>query len=170
MVGMSDPALAAARPFSAAVRLSPAACAGPEAHRRYCTRHPGAAADAGGPTPVVAGAVGLWLGPADAAELPPEPQAVRASPAASAAPATMGLPGIGGVPSRGADEQPRDSASRSPGSLPGGPGRSPAYCTGRQRARLAVRRGPADADAGRTGELTHVLRPAPAGCAPVPPA
>src|SRR5215472_380737 len=101
MVGTSDAALAAARPFSAAVRLSPAACAGPEAHRRYCTRHPGAAAEAGGPAPVVAGAVGLLPGPADAAGLPPEPQAVRASPAASAAPATMTLPGIGGPPFQG---------------------------------------------------------------------
>src|SRR5690242_12602281 len=100
MVGMSDAALAAARPFSAAVRLSPAACAGPEAHRRYCSRHPGAAAEAGGPTSAAAGAVGLLLGLADAAEPPPDPQAVRASPAASAAPATMNLPGMSGVPSR----------------------------------------------------------------------
>src|SRR5262245_5411270 len=106
MVGMSDPALAAARPFSAAVRLSPAACAGPEAHRRYCTRHPGAAADAGGAQPASPGAGGLVSGPPDPAQPPPEPQAVRASPAASAALATMNLPGIGGVPSRGADEQP----------------------------------------------------------------
>src|ERR1700750_2152658 len=100
MVGTSDAALAAARPFSAAVRLSPAACAGPEAHRRYCSRHPGAAAEAGGPTPAVAGAVGFLPGLADAAEPPLDPQAVSASPAASAAPATMNLPGLSGGASR----------------------------------------------------------------------
>jgi hypothetical protein len=49
MVGMSDASLAAARPFSAAVRLSPAAaCPEGPAHRRYCSRHPGVAAEVAG--------------------------------------------------------------------------------------------------------------------------
>ena len=126
---MSDAALAAARLFSAAVRPSPAACAGPEAHRRYCTRHPGDAADATGLTLGPADAVWLLLGPADAAEPPPDPQAVKASPAVSAALAKMNLPGIGGSLPGCSYEQRRGSA----------PGRSPAYCTCRRRARLAIR-------------------------------
>src|SRR5215470_17100203 len=129
---MSDVALADARPFRAAVRLSPTAWAGPEAHRRYCTRHPGDAADATGPAPDPADAVGGLLGPADAAEPPPDPQAVRASPAASAAPATMILPGIGGLPSQGRGSEPPARA--------GVPGRLAAYCTG-SPARRAGRSG-----------------------------
>ena len=140
MVATSDASLAAASPFSAAVRLSPAACAGPEAHRRYCSRQPGDAADATGPALVLADGVGLLLGPADAAELPPEPQAVRASPAVSAALAKMNLPGIGGSLPGFSHERP---ATAGAGPFAGLLYRSPARQAGRSE-------GPACAGTGRT--------------------
>ena len=60
---ISDAELAAWRMFSAAVRFSPAACAGPELHKRYCCRQDGdGGADAAKPP----------SDPAGAAEPPPD--------------------------------------------------------------------------------------------------
>src|SRR5215471_19706636 len=76
--------MAASREFSAVTRFSPAACSGPEFHERYCCRQACGGVAAGAPPD-----------PTDAAEPPPDPQAVNVSPAASAALARMALCAIG---------------------------------------------------------------------------
>ena len=74
--------------------------------------------------------MGLLPGPVDAAEPPPDPQAVKASPAVSAALAKMNLPGIGGfLPGCSTD-----------GHATAGAGPFAGYRTGRWPARLAVRK------------------------------